>query len=173
MSERIHEIETKSLALMQKLSSGSKVNKDSFNELHSLIKALHTSLIGSLSGANVKNNSSRKSEDPVVGLLEQALNAVDSVCKNLAEIVSNSEASSNAFRELHTMKGLASMNNLGALVDVIHKTEGTLDAICKSLSIAKAVGSEQRDLLLSELKSVRFIVEREIERKRKRFSNAA
>ncbi|TWW11758.1 hypothetical protein E3A20_04260 [Planctomyces bekefii] len=87
-----------------------------------------------------------------------ALENTKAICGRILEghevICAKSEAAAAAFRDLHTLKGAASINNLGRLVNALHRSEGALDLICKQLLAGKVATQSHLEAFRLEITSV-------------------
>jgi chemotaxis protein histidine kinase CheA len=164
IEDKIHEIETAMVDILKSVNSGRKVEKEEVLSLHTRLKKLHDYLVTKLSGAKSKSEKSRDS-NPAANVLESVRQTGGKIVSELGQIVSDADSAAMAFRDLHTLKRTASMNNLGKVVDALHRAESALDVICKRLADGRTGTSEEVSNFRAEMSAMCAVVERQLQGK--------
>ena len=118
----------------------------------------------------LKNETSAQEEkkSPQIIFLQDVDKNIKKIGKSLENSITDLEIARSAFRDLHTFKGSASMNNLGQVVDVIHKCENNIEKVCTELENKSEVADDLVKEIQSNIISITEVINSEMRKREKK-----
>jgi chemotaxis protein histidine kinase CheA len=149
IADLIHAAETTVSEVIQANEDGNPVGGDIVEQLEEKINNIRKILLAELKQREAKSGG-KGQQDPKAVFLKECFHTVRDMMESLYKDAWDVEKGRAAFRDLHTMKGSASMNNLGKVVDSIHVCETALDKAMNEME----QGADTADASMSEFKTL-------------------